>query len=297
MKVGENVSKVKIVIVDDSPFQITILRELLTENGFEVIGDASSFESAIEAVKTLKPDLVTMDMTIPGTSGLEITKAIHDINSNVKVIIVSSMMDEEIIRKARKVNVNGYVQKPVDSEEITVLINRIMADEDLYLELESKYVDFFKEAILGVFNKLTKTVPEFTDESYNNFEISSKGISIVMGIIGKYSGRILYDLSQDTALNLYKKLLNNEPKDNEDILNVLGEISNMATGNACSMANKSNKLFGLRVAPPTIFHGNSINISKANLESNFSAIVKTDFGDITIRVGFRRGEEEWMSNI
>jgi CheY-specific phosphatase CheX len=238
-----------------------------------------------------------MDMTIPGTSGLEITKAIHEFDPGMKVIIVSSMMDEEIIRKARKENVSGYIQKPVDSEEITLLINRIMANEELYIELESKYSNIFKEAILDLFNKLTKTVPEFISESHNTFETSSRGISIVMGIIGKYSGRMIYDLSRETAENLAKELLKREPKDNEETLNMMGEIVNMATGNACSMVNKTNKLFGLRVAPPTIFHGSSINISKGELESNFYAVAKTNFGEITINVAFKRGEEEWMSNL
>ena len=81
------------------------------------------------------------------------------------------------------------------------------------------------------------------------------------------------------------------------MLNVMGEISNMAAGNACSMINKKNKLFGLRVAPPTIFHGESINISKAELETTYSAETKTAYGEISINVGFKRGEEEWMSNI
>lgn len=290
-------NKTRIVIVDDSPFQVSILSDLLSENGFEVLGSACSLDEVKEVVKSLKPDLVTMDMTMPGTDGLECTRAIHDLDPNIKVIIVSSMMDDEIVRKARKNHVSGYIQKPVDSEEITLLINRIMADEELFQELESYYSKVFKESLLDIFNKLTKTIPEFINESNNNMAQSSRGVSIVLGIIGKYSGRMILDMSFEAASKLSNTLLKREPKDNEEMLNVMGEIANMYAGNACSMINKKNKLFGLRVAPPTIFHGESINISKGELETSFSAIVNSAFGEISMSIGFNRGDEEWISNI
>lgn len=289
--------KVNIVIVDDSAFQVALLRDLLTENGFNVVGEASNLEETIEVVANTKPDLVTMDMTIPGTDGFECTKEIHKIDPNIKVIIVSSMMDDEIVRKARKLHVSGYAQKPVDAEELTLLINRVMADKELFSELEGLYSAIFKEALLDVFNKLTKTIPEITNESNVNVEKSSEGISIVMGIIGKYSGRAIFDMSFDTASALAKALLKREPKNNDEILNVMSELSNMTAGNAGSMINKKNKIFGLRVAPPTTFHGESISISKAHLEAVYSADAKTQFGDLSISIGFGRGEGEWMSII
>ena len=98
-------------------------------------------------------------------------------------------------------------------------------------------------------------------------------------------------------INLATVLLKREPKNNEELLNVMSEIANMFAGNACSMINKKNKLFGLRVAPPTTFHGESINISKAELENTYSANVKSQFGDLSINIGFKRGDGEWMSII
>lgn len=288
---------VNIVIVDDSPFQIALLRDLLTENGFNVVGEASSLEETIEVVNSTKPDLVTMDMTIPGTDGFECTKEIHKIDPNIKVIIVSSMMDDEIVKKAKKIHVSGYAQKPVDAEELTLLINRVMADEELFAELDEMYSSVFKEAIKDVFNRLTKTIPEIINENNDNEEKVSQGISIVMGIIGKYSGRIIFDMPFETAESLAKKLLKRELKNNDEMLNVMSEIANMAAGNACSMLNKKNKVLGLRVAPPTTFHGESISISKGELKITYSANVKTQFGDLSMSIGFGRGEGEWMSII
>ncbi|OPJ55198.1 response regulator [Clostridium oryzae] len=289
--------KTKILIVDDSPFQITMLEDILNENGFDVVGQAQSLEEVIEKVNELHPDLVTMDITIPGTDGFECTKEIHKIDKNIKVVVVSSMMDEELIKKAKKQHMCGYIQKPVDPEELTLLINRIMADEELYMELEKVYSKIFKEAVLDIFNRLTKTVPEFTDESNVDKAMKSEGVSVIMGIIGKYSGRMILDISLETAEKLAAVLLRRQPKSEEEALNVMSEIANMFSGSACSMINKKNKLFGLRVAPPTTLHGESINILKAKLEDTYSANVKTQFGELSINVGFNRGEGEWMSII
>ncbi|QGU96304.1 response regulator [Clostridium bovifaecis] len=287
----------KVVIVDDSPFSIAIIRDILLDKGFNVVGEATSLEETIDVVTKAKPDVVTMDMTMPGTDGLECTRAIHNIDSNVKVIIVSSMMDDEIVRKARKNNVSGYLQKPVDGEDLTLLINRIMASEELYKELEGLYYSVFKEAFSDNFNRMLKVVPEFQDEDTLDVELTSRGISVVMGVIGKYSGRMIFDMSYDTAEKICTSMLRREPKELQEVLNVMGEFTNIVAGNACSIINRKNKLFGLRVAPPTIFHGESINISKAELDTTTSTIANTIFGEVYMNVGFQRGAGEWMSNI
>ncbi|OAA94036.1 response regulator [Clostridium coskatii] len=288
---------IKVVVVDDSPFSIALLRDMLTDNGFDVVGEATSLEETIEVVGKLRPNIVTMDMTIPGTDGIECTKAIHSIDPNINVIIVSSMMDDEIVKKAKKNHACGYIQKPVDPEELTLLINRIMADDELFKDLDEVYYKVYKESFMDVFNKLMKTVPKFGEESNSDVELVSRGISVVMGIIGKYSGRMLLDMSYDTAEKLSEFALRRKPKDAEEMLNIMGEICNMVAGNASSVLNRKDKLLGLRVAPPSIFYGNSINISKAELDTTTSSVANTEFGEIYVNVGFQRGSGEWMSNI
>jgi CheY-specific phosphatase CheX len=238
-----------------------------------------------------------MDMTMPGADGLEVTKAIHILEPNVKVVIVSSMMDDEIVRKAKKANVSGYVQKPADAEELALIINRVMADEELFEELEETYYTTVKEALTDTFNKFFKEVPSFENESNSNMEQVSHGISVVMGVTGKYFGRIIFDTSNETLTHIVKKLLGREPKNTQEMINILAEIANIAAGNACSMINRSNKLFGLRVAPPTILHGESLVISKSDLDTVTSSKAITAFGEIYINVGFKRGEGQWTTSI
>ena len=282
--------EVKVVVVDDSPFSVAMLTNTLEENGFKVVGSANCLQEAVKAVSELNPDVVTMDMTMPGADGIEVTKAVHLVNPEIKVIIVSSMMDDEIVRNAKKAKVAGYIQKPVDAEELSLLINRIMADEELFDELDGLYYTVFKEALTDTFNKFFKTVPKYNTEIKSNVEQTSRGISIVLGIAGKYGGRMILDVSTDTAKNIAGFLLKKDSLKKEEVINIVGEIANIISGNACSMLNKSNKLLGLRVAPPTIVYGESIKISKSDLDTVSSVCGETDFGEVFLNVGFNRGE-------
>jgi CheY-specific phosphatase CheX/AmiR/NasT family two-component response regulator len=297
MKVGVRMKDIRVVVVDDSPFSIAVLTDMITQSGFTVVGSAGSLEEVNEVISRERPDVVTMDMTIPGTDGLECTRAVHAIDPDIKVIVVSSMMDDEIVRKAKQNKVCGYIQKPVDPEDLSLTISRIMADEELFDELRIEHYTIVKESFLDTFNKFTKTLPELKEENHGNNEQASMGISVAMGIIGKYTGRMIFDMSNDTAEKLSMSVLKRPSKNFDEMLAMMGEFSNIAAGNACSTLNRKNKIFGLRVAPPTIFHGESLNISKIDLEITSSVTAVTAFGDIYISIGFRRGDDEWMSNI
>jgi DNA-binding NarL/FixJ family response regulator len=285
-------AEVKIVIVDDSSFSIAFIKDILERNGFEVVGEAGSLEEVKKVVKDKKPTLVTMDMTLPGTDGLECTRAVHEIDNNIKVIVISSMMDDEIVKEAKANRVSAYIQKPVDADELVTVINRVMASDELYELLKDEYFIIFKEALMDSLNRMTKTIPTYKQEFATNKEFASDGITIIIGISGKFSGRMLLDLSRDTAHNLAAAIFRREPKSDDEMMAVLGEFANIISGNACSMLNKKNKALGLRVAPPSILHGESVLISAPGLNTT-TAIAETGFGDLMLNVGFQRGEEKW----
>lgn len=285
--------KIKIVVVDDSPFSIIVLSEILTEKGFDVIGNASSLKETIEVVQDKRPDLVTMDMTMQGTDGLECTRAIHKIDPNIKVIIVSSMMDDEIVMKAKENKVSGYVQKPVQPDEIATAIQRVMADEGLFDDLEEVYFNVFKEAFSDNMNRIVKAAPSFEKEIKSNETQVSRGVSIVVGIIGRYCGSMIIDTSYETMESMTKHVLKREIKNRDEALAMIGELANIISGNACSLLNRKNKVFGFRVAPPTIFHGSSLNISRTIIDAK-SITAQTMFGEMYLSVGFKRGANEWI---
>ncbi|HHX60220.1 MAG TPA: response regulator [Epulopiscium sp.] len=282
-----------IVIVDDSPFSIAMLRNILEDNGFTVVGEASSLEGVKEVVAKSNPALVTMDMTLPGTDGFECTRAIHKINENIKVIVVSSMMDDEIVKEAKKNNVSAYIQKPVDPDELIIAVKRIVNSDELYRFLEDTHCSIFKESLLDCFNKMTKTLITYDAEYPQEKEFTSKGISIIVGIIGEFPGRMLIDLSKETATNLVSAVLRREPMDHNEVLLALGEFANIISGNASSILNRKNKALGLRVAPPSILRGEKVVISPPNFTTT-TVLAKTDFGEIFLNVGFKRSVTNWM---
>ena len=284
---------IRVVIVDDSSFSIAFIKDILESNGFEVVGEAGTLEEVKAVIKDKKPTLVTMDMTLPGTDGLECTRAIHEIDDNIKVIVVSSMMDDEIVKEAKENKVSAYVQKPVDAEELVTVIHRVMETEELYEFLEAEYFAIFKEALQDALNRMTKTMLTYTEEYISCNEHESKGITIIIGIIGKFSGRMLIDLSKETAHNLAATVFKREPNSNDEIMAALGEFTNIVSGNACSLLNRKSKALGLRVAPPSILSGDSIVISCPNFKT-MTADAETVFGKLSINVGFQRGEEKWM---
>lgn len=282
--------KKRIMIVDDSSFSIAFIRDIIEKNGYEVVGTAGTLEEVIEVTRKTKPDLVTMDMTLPGTDGFECTKVIHQIDSSIKVIVVSSMMDEELLHEAKKLHISGYVQKPVDEVELVTNIERILAVNELYLFLQDHFFAVFKESLLDGMNRMTKVLIEYTDEYCCKNEFQSSGISIIIGIIGKFSGRMLIDLSEDTAKKIAEKMLRKEGLERDEIIGALSEFANIVSGNACSVLNRKNKYLGLRVAPPSVLYGEHLLVSAPGFQT-MTALATSDNGKLLINVGFQRGDE------
>lgn len=283
----------RIVIVDDSAFSVAFIRNILENHGFDVVGDAGNLDEVKAVVSEKRPTLVTMDMTLPGTDGLECTRAIHEIDENIKVIVISSMMDEEIVNNAKKNKVSAYIQKPFDAEELVMVINRLTATEELYKFLQEKYFPVFKEALIDGLNKMTKTLLTYKKEYTSIGEHESAGIAVIIGVIGKFSGRMLLDLSKETAHNIAASVFRREPKGNDEVVAALAEFSNIIAGNACSILNKKNKALGLRVSPPSILSGESVLISPPNFATN-TAVGDCEFGELLLNVGFTKGDSAWM---
>lgn len=281
--------KGRVLIVDDSRFSISIITEILERNDYEVVGEAMNKEEVEEQAGKLKPDIVTMDMTLPGTDGFECTEIVKRVSPDSSVIIVSSLMDDDLLERASKLKVSGYIQKPIEESKLLAEIDRANSYEDIFNTLENIYFDVFKESFADNMNKMTRTTVSFKNEVRKNNVEKSKGISIVIGIIGAFSGKMIVDLSNETAENMAKHILRKEDVDMDTVLNLLSEWTNIIAGNACSMMNMKNRSYGLKIAPPTIFYGKSIHISQVNLEVK-SSDIETEFGVVNMSVGFKRGD-------
>lgn len=120
-----NENNSKILIVDDSAFMRTILKDIFLANGFTELREASNGAEAIEVFKKEKPDLVTLDVIMPGMDGLESLKKILNLDSQAKVIMVSTVGQESVVKGAIGIGAKGYVIKPFDPSSIAKIINDI----------------------------------------------------------------------------------------------------------------------------------------------------------------------------
>lgn len=282
----------KVMIVDDSSFSRAILAGILQDAGCEVVGEAESFESLIETYKNSKPDIVTMDIAMPGKDGFECSKELLLYDKSAKIILVSSMKDEETELEAKRIGVSGYVQKPVDEENLMRIINKVIEPDTLYQQVEGWAQEIFKETLSQSITRMTKATATITEKEAKQKNVS-QGITVIIGIIGMYSGMIITDLSVETAEKITEVILRRPAKNQDEVLSMVAEFANVVGGIACSMLNKKEKSLSFRVAPPSVSFGESIQIVNPTIKVH-SVCAKTDFGDINFGFGFKKESILWM---
>ena len=102
----------KILIVDDAAFTRMMLKDILTKNGYEVVGEAENGAKAVEKYKEVTPDLVTMDITMPEMDGISALKNIRSIDSNAKVVMCSAMGQQAMVIEAIQAGARDFIVKP-----------------------------------------------------------------------------------------------------------------------------------------------------------------------------------------
>ncbi len=115
----------KILIVDDAAFLRMTLKHILTQLGHNIIGEACDGYDAIKSYKELKPDLVTLDITMPHMDGLEALRGILEYDKNANVIMCSAMGRNDFVMDALKVGAKGFIVKPFVEDDIIKEISRI----------------------------------------------------------------------------------------------------------------------------------------------------------------------------
>lgn len=120
----------KIVIVDDSDFSRSVITKMLSEEGFQVIGEASSAEAALPLIKEKKPDIVIADIVMPNVSGLELAEKIGATYPEVSVIMISSLSQEHIVLDAINAGASDFIAKPIQKQQLIDSIEKIMAGKE-----------------------------------------------------------------------------------------------------------------------------------------------------------------------
>ncbi len=118
----------KVLLVDDSRTSRKILRSILEENGHEVIGEAENGSDGIRQYKELKPDITTMDITMPVMDGLEALKQIMEYNKDAKVIMVTAAGQKTKMVDAIKYGAAEFIAKPFENQQIITIIDKVMQE-------------------------------------------------------------------------------------------------------------------------------------------------------------------------
>ncbi|WP_160685025.1 response regulator [Clostridium sp. C2-6-12] len=108
----------RVLVVDDAAFMRLSLKTILERNGFEVVGEAVNGRDAIEKYKILKPEIVTMDITMPDMDGIQALAEIIKIDAKANIVILSAMGQEPRIREAITLGAKGFIVKPFKEEKL-----------------------------------------------------------------------------------------------------------------------------------------------------------------------------------
>ncbi len=114
----------RVLIVDDAAFMRVTIKNMLTKNGFEVVGEAENGAVAIQKVTECQPDIVTLDITMPEVSGLEALKEIMKVRPETNVVMVSALGQEAMVKEAVLAGAKGFVVKPFKEDIIVSALNK-----------------------------------------------------------------------------------------------------------------------------------------------------------------------------
>lgn len=122
-------SDLKVVIVDDSDFSRSIIREMLEEEGVEIIGEAASAEAALLVIKEKKPNVVITDIVMPEISGIELTEKINQNFEDISIIVISSLSQEHVVLEAIGAGASDFIAKPIEKQQLIDSLNKIFSNK------------------------------------------------------------------------------------------------------------------------------------------------------------------------
>jgi len=120
----------RILIVDDSFYMRTMLKNMLTDAGYDVVGEAANGQQALEMAVATNPDLITLDVILPDNTGLDVLKGIRQQQPDAKVVMCSAVGQETIVNEAIENGALAYIVKPFSEERVLEIVGSALQGDD-----------------------------------------------------------------------------------------------------------------------------------------------------------------------
>ena len=115
-----------VLVCDDASFMRTMISDILSQAGYEVVGEAETGVQAVEMYKQLKPDLVTMDIVMPDMGGIDAVRAIVEHDPGARVLMCSAMGQQALVVEAIQVGAKDFVVKPFQPSRVLEAVQRVL---------------------------------------------------------------------------------------------------------------------------------------------------------------------------
>lgn len=116
----------RILVVDDAAFMRMMIRDILTKNNFEVVGEATNGDEAVRKYIELQPDLVTLDITMPGMDGVTVLKKIREHDPLARVVMCSAMGQQAMVVEAIQNGARDFINKPFHPQKVVEILRRAL---------------------------------------------------------------------------------------------------------------------------------------------------------------------------
>lgn len=115
-----------ILICDDAAFMRMMIKDILTKNGYNIVGEAENGAKAVEKYNETKPDLVLMDITMPEMDGIQALKQIREMDPNACIIMCSAMGQQAMVIEAIQSGAKDFIVKPFQAERVIEAVQKVL---------------------------------------------------------------------------------------------------------------------------------------------------------------------------
>lgn len=205
---------IKVILTEDHQILRDGVKALIASENIEIIGEASNGTELWKLLEEVVPDIILMDISLPDTSGIELTRILSSKLPGIKVLILSMYTDESFINQAIKAGAKGYLHKNTTREEMLVAIDNVMSGNDFYSDNISKiilksYIERAKSNVeenLNPHEILSKREIEILKlfaEGFINKEIADR-LFISIRTVESHKNHIIQKLNLKTQVELVK---------------------------------------------------------------------------------------------